>query len=174
MEKSSVFHSFCIRRGYKHKWIRRKALFGYFGNNVLYQPNTIPNEPELIKIHDNVRIATGVKFFTHDVINMMFQTMDHENYIPHRSCIEIYDNCFIGGNSVIIGDVSIGPNSIVAAGSVVVKDVQPGAIVGGNPAKVIGSFDDLHEKRKQERGNKSNLPCPDELWNRFAHRNMKE
>lgn len=44
-------------------------------------------------------------------------------------------------------NVKIGPNAIVAAGSVVVKDVAPGTIVGGNPAKVIGKFDDLMERR---------------------------
>ena len=48
---------------------------------------------------------------------------------------------------MLIGDIKIGPNAIVAAGSVVTKDVEPGTIVGGNPAKVIGSFDSLYEKR---------------------------
>ena len=122
---------------------------------MLFQPNILPNEPELIKIQDNVRIATGVKFFTHDVINMMLQTSDQDSYIPHRSCIEIHDNCFIGGSSVIVGDVSIGPNAIVAAGSVVCKDVLPGTIVGGNPANVIGAFEELHERRAMEKGHKN-------------------
>lgn len=44
--------------------------------------------------------------------------------------------------------MKIGPNAIVAAGSVVVKDVPEGAVVGGNPAKVIGSFWDVKEKRE--------------------------
>lgn len=51
-------------------------------------------------------------------------------------------------------NVKIGPNAIVAAGSVVVKNVEPGTIVGGNPAKVIGQFDNLVNKRKH-------LPFPD-------------
>ena len=65
----------------------------------------------------------------------------------HQTPIEIFDNCFIGGGAMLIGDIKIGPNAIVAAGSVVTKDVEPGTIVGGNPAKVIGSFDSLYEKR---------------------------
>ena len=69
----------------------------------------------------------------------------HKQYI---GSIEIYDNCFIGASSNIMYNVKIGPNSIVAAGSVVTKDVQPGTIVGGNPARVIGSFDKLMKKKE--------------------------
>lgn len=58
-------------------------------------------------------------------------------------------------------NVKIGPNAIVAAGSVVTKDVQPGTIVGGNPARVIGSFNDLMEKRKH-------LSFPDKNGSRDA------
>lgn len=57
------------------------------------------------------------------------------------------ENCFIGGNSIIVG-VKIGPDAIVAAGSVVTKDVPRGVIVGGNPARIIGKYDDLKERRE--------------------------
>lgn len=46
-----------------------------------------------------------------------------------------------------MGGITIGPNAIVAAGSVVTKDVPEGTIVGGNPAKVIGKFDEYMKKR---------------------------
>lgn len=46
-------------------------------------------------------------------------------------------------------NVKIGPDAVVAAGSVVTKDVPEGAVVGGNPAKVIGSYATLMDKRKQ-------------------------
>jgi len=49
----------------------------------------------------------------------------------------IMDNVIIGPNTVIIGPITIGENSIVGAGSVVVKDVQPNSIVAGNPARLI-------------------------------------
>lgn len=65
-------------------------------------------------------------------------------------CIEIMDNVFIGSNTIILGNVRIGPNVIVAAGSVINRDVPPGTIVGGVPAKVIGDFDAYAEKRKQQ------------------------
>ena len=47
-----------------------------------------------------------------------------------------------------MGPVKIGPNAIVAAGSLVAKDVPEDSVVGGNPAKVIGSFGELKRKRE--------------------------
>jgi acetyltransferase-like isoleucine patch superfamily enzyme len=45
---------------------------------------------------------------------------------------------WVGFGSVILSGVSVGDSAIVAAGSVVTKDVPPNAIVGGNPARVLG------------------------------------
>lgn len=52
--------------------------------------------------------------------------------------VRIENDAYIGGNVTIRYGVTVGNNAIVAAGSVVVKDVEPFSIVGGNPAKVIG------------------------------------
>jgi putative colanic acid biosynthesis acetyltransferase WcaB len=49
----------------------------------------------------------------------------------------IGDNCDIGAQSVIIGDVRVGDNVVVGAGSVVVKDITDNSIVVGNPARII-------------------------------------
>ena len=56
----------------------------------------------------------------------------------------------IGADSTIMYDVKICPNAIIAAGSVVTKDVPEGTIVGGNPAKVIGKFEDFVIKRNKK------------------------
>ena len=155
------------------KYLRKHDVFGYLGNNVLYQPNKLPNNPKLVKIHNNVQIAANVIFYEHDVINHIFENIDGKKYRGHQSCIEIMDNCFIGGNSIIVGDCKIGPNSIVAAGSVVVKDVPEGTIVGGNPAKVIGKFEDLHKKRLDndlDNGVKIDNEV-EMLWNNFYKNN---
>lgn len=45
--------------------------------------------------------------------------------------------------------MKIGPNAIVAANSVVTKDIPEGVVVGGNPAKVIGSYDAIMKKRAE-------------------------
>lgn len=153
---------------YRTNWLRKKKIFGMMGKDVLYQPRTLPNEPELIKIHNNVRIAADVTFYTHDVTYQLFTCMDGEKFRPHRGCIEIYDNVFIGGKSVILDGVKIGPNAIIAAGSVVTKDVPEGTIVGGNPAKVIGDFEEFHKKRsKLEKGCYDDIPSAEELWKEF-------
>ena len=51
--------------------------------------------------------------------------------------IIIEDNVWIGMNCIIMKGVTIGENSIIAAGSLVVKDVEPDSLYGGNPAKLI-------------------------------------
>lgn len=49
----------------------------------------------------------------------------------------IKDNVWIGAHSIILGPITIGKNSIIGAGSVVVKDVAANSVVAGNPARVI-------------------------------------
>ena len=51
--------------------------------------------------------------------------------------VELKDNVWIGDRAVVGKGVTIGENSIVAAGAIVVKDVPDNVIVGGNPAKII-------------------------------------
>jgi acetyltransferase-like isoleucine patch superfamily enzyme len=51
--------------------------------------------------------------------------------------IAIEKNVWIATGAIIIGGVTVGENSVVAAGSVVTKDIPPNTLAGGNPAKVI-------------------------------------
>ncbi|WP_068786678.1 maltose acetyltransferase domain-containing protein [Paenibacillus phocaensis] len=51
--------------------------------------------------------------------------------------VNIGNNVWIGGRAVIVPGVTIGDNAVIAAGAVVTKDVPKGAVVGGNPAKII-------------------------------------
>jgi acetyltransferase-like isoleucine patch superfamily enzyme len=55
--------------------------------------------------------------------------------------VKICDNVWIGMNAVILKGVTIGENSVVAAGSVVTKSVEPNVVVAGNPAAVVKEFD---------------------------------
>ena len=58
--------------------------------------------------------------------------------------VVIGDNAWIGFNAIILKGVNIGEGAVVAAGSVVTKDVLPHTIVGGNPARLIRGLDE-HE-----------------------------
>ena len=54
--------------------------------------------------------------------------------------ITIEDEVWIGANVVIVAGVRVGKHSVIAAGSVVTKDVPPFSIAGGNPAKVLKAY----------------------------------
>lgn len=85
-----------------------------------------------LTIGDHVDIASGV----------MIWTSEHDLSDPHMGAVEepvvIKDYVFIGPRVIILPGVTIGKGAVVAAGAVVTKDVEPGAIVGGVPAKTIG------------------------------------
>ena len=61
---------------------------------------------------------------------------------PSASPVIIEDDVMIGANSVILEGVRIGKGAVVAAGSVVTKDVEPGVVVGGSPARIIKQKDE--------------------------------
>lgn len=81
---------------------------------------------------------------------------DHGNAIPYGDKyiykrVVIESNVWFGNRVTVTGDVTIGEGTIVAAGSVVCKDIPPYAIVGGNPAKIIKYRDITHyENLKKE------------------------
>jgi acetyltransferase-like isoleucine patch superfamily enzyme len=56
-----------------------------------------------------------------------------------KEFITIEDDCWIAANSVILAGVTIGKGSVVAAGSIVTKDIPPYSVVAGVPARVIKS-----------------------------------
>lgn len=132
----------------KAEYLKSLGTFKVFGNHNFWYSRVIPADMDLISVHNNVKVATDVYFCTHDVLHNMFN--DDPNlgrYYRYSAEIELFDNVFIGAKSTIMYGVKIGPNAIIAANSVVTKDVLPGTVVGGNPAKIIGSYEKVAEKR---------------------------
>ncbi|WP_081824297.1 acyltransferase [Paenibacillus sp. UNC451MF] len=64
--------------------------------------------------------------------------------------VKIGDRVFIGYNSVVLCNVTIGNDVIVAAGSIVTKSIPENSIVAGNPARIIGTTTDYLEKHRQQ------------------------
>lgn len=132
------------------RYVKKKKIFGAVGDNVRLPFMILPYRCENIILHNNIEIASGAKLIPHDAIHGVLNRMPDQDFVFEENIgkIEIFDNVFIGANAVILSGVSIGPNVVVGAGAVVVKDVPPNSVVGGVPAKVIGSFDDLMNKRR--------------------------
>lgn len=94
---------------------------------------------------DNVTIAGGVRFVTHD--NSISKVEENATDLFGR--IKIGNNCFIGEGAIILYGVTLANNIVVAAGSVVTKSFcDENIIIGGNPAKVISSWSFFRENNK--------------------------
>ena len=148
----------------RNRYLKKHHVFKEMGENVFFQPRFIPSDPNLIKFHNNVIVTSNVTFVNHDIFHLGLNNLQQGTFGYEQRCIEVMDNVFIGCNSTILGGVRIGPNALIAAGSVVTKDVLPNTVVAGNPAKEIGRFDEFVAKRKKE----NVLLNEDELWERFT------
>ncbi|GGZ19753.1 hypothetical protein GCM10007049_10360 [Echinicola pacifica] len=91
-----------------------------------------------IEIGENVMMSPRVSIYSENH-NFSSVNLPMKEQGVTRSFVKIEDDCWIASNSIILAGVTIGKGSVVAAGSVVTKDVPPYSIVAGNPAKIIKS-----------------------------------
>jgi len=131
--------------------IREKTVIG---NNVIIGTNAVIEDNVIIK--DDCRIQS-MAFIPGRVVieekvfigpNVVFINDPHPMYCPkYEECVggaTVKKLVRIGANCTILPGITIGENSLIAAGSVVVKDVPPNVVVAGNPARVIRKIDELN------------------------------
>jgi acetyltransferase-like isoleucine patch superfamily enzyme len=103
------------------------------GENVSFGGNVLLHSNALIEIGDNSMIAYQTIFYTstHDY-------NDHPMWskVIHQP-IKVGKHVWIGAAAIILPGVIIGDYAVIAAGSVVAANVPEGAIVGGNPARIL-------------------------------------
>lgn len=154
-------------------YARKKHIFHYVGKNVRLPAMLIPLYPELISFHDNVEIASGVKFVVHDaihgVLNFKYHNSKDNPEFPEKiDCIEVLDNVFIGTGTTVLGGVSIGPNAIVGSNSLINKDVPANSVCVGIPAKPIETFENIVKKRR----NIKPFISIEDAWKRFQQQHQ--
>ena len=150
-----IFYSFSfhlINRVYGLKKIQK-------GKNIKIRPGTLIRDPERVCIGDNTTIGvnniiwagkhTSKIVFGKDVMTgpyCCFFAFNHGMNIEaipfiEQDCIDgnitIGNNVWIGASVTVVSNVQIGDNVVIAAGAVVIKDIPPNMMVGGNPARII-------------------------------------
>jgi acetyltransferase-like isoleucine patch superfamily enzyme len=106
------------------------------GRNVFVNQNCTFHDLGGLDIADDVMIGPNVSLITsgHPV-----EPQRRREFVVAKQIV-IERNVWIAAGATIIGGVTVGENSVVAAGSVVTKDVPANTLVGGNPARVIRSL----------------------------------
>jgi acetyltransferase-like isoleucine patch superfamily enzyme len=106
------------------------------GRNVFINQNCTMYDLGGIDIADDVMIGPNVSIITsgHPI-----EPSQRRAFVIAKPIV-IERSVWIAAGATIIGGVTVGENSVVAAGSVVTRDVPPGTLVGGNPARVIRSI----------------------------------
>ena len=150
--KLSKYNDFTISEYFRKQEVR-------VGKDNRIEIRSFGPEPYLVKIGNHCTIGPNVAFLTHDGGTWLFteEVPDLQKF----GTIEIRDNCFLGSSVIVLGDVCIGPNSIVGAGAVVTKDVPPNVVAAGNPAEIICGIEEYQKKvfKKWE------LQKPDKYFN---------
>ncbi|XXM70866.1 acyltransferase [Lysinibacillus sphaericus] len=96
--------------------------------------------PEKISVGRNTVIGYNTTILAHEYLIKEYRLGE----------VQIGSEVMIGANTTILPGVNIGDGAIVSAGTLVHKDVPPGAFVGGNPMRVIYTRDQLAERWRED------------------------
>jgi acetyltransferase-like isoleucine patch superfamily enzyme len=122
-------------------YVRRWGGVHSVGENCSINLAATFTDPAYVRIGNNC-VLSDCTLIGHDAVIHILASV-YQKKIDAVGSIDILDNCFIGHAAIVMPNVKVGPNSVVAAGAVVTRDVPPGVVVGGVPAKVLCTLDDL-------------------------------
>jgi acetyltransferase-like isoleucine patch superfamily enzyme len=119
-------------------WYYRK-LGVQIGNNVFIgrKAKIDTTYPNSVVVGDGCFITFGAIILAHD-----HSVYRHTPFTKDdgKGKVILEKNVFVGAHAIILRNVRIGENAIIAAGAVVTKDVPPNVIVAGNPARIVREF----------------------------------
>jgi acetyltransferase-like isoleucine patch superfamily enzyme len=117
----------------KNKFLR---LYGIkIGKRSEIYTTNFSTEPYLIEIGDHVVVSSGTKFVTHDGAGWVME--DKYPNLDLFGQIKIGNNTFIGIDTIILANSTIGSNCLIGAGSVIRGIIPDNSVAMGNPAKVV-------------------------------------
>jgi acetyltransferase-like isoleucine patch superfamily enzyme len=106
------------------------------GNNSNIGPYSYIGCSGYIEIGNNVMMSPRVSIYAENhVFDSIADTIQSQGV--RKQFVIIEDDCWIAANSIILAGVTIGKGSVVAAGSVVTKNIPPYSVVAGIPAEII-------------------------------------
>lgn len=123
-------------------WLYRKFLRMKVGKRTAFALMVMPDImfPEKISVGDNSVIGYNTTILAHEYLI--------EEYRIGK--VIIGNEVMIGANSTILPGIEIGDGAIVSAGTLVHKDVPPGAFVGGNPMQIIYTKAEMERRKAKE------------------------
>jgi len=143
----------------RHAWLQLKGYLvlgrkvGVLGDFTVVNPNNVRIGEgcginhgvfilgrSAIDIGDHVILSANAMILDAGLELKGFANTDTPRHVA--SFVRIESRVWIGAGAIILPGVTVGHGSVVGAGAVVTRDVPPGVVVAGNPARVIGRTDD--------------------------------
>lgn len=148
------------------RWLRDRLIYNrqlralkaaglQVGAGVHVGPNCHIDPPHcwLVSLGDGATLSPRVVILAHDA------SMKRHIGYTRIARVNIGRNAFVGAGAIILPGVTVGDDAIVAAGSVVTRDVPAGAVVAGNPAKVVGDVASFAQRHRARMGSRPAYPA---------------
>lgn len=106
-------------------------------NTYVGENNNLRAADGVIEIGSHCYVSQGVTIVTSNHGIQKNLPIGKQGWYSKKARIKLHDDVWVGANSVILPDVTIGEGAVIGAGSIVTKDVPEYAIVAGNPARIL-------------------------------------